>query len=249
MSLLQLSQSWFKLLQFFQIFITYANLKKTLPICPDVSNCSQVLMKLFQVPKCLALLEFAQIFLIVCKFNRSARILPNWNEVVWSSPKMNKANRSHPKLNEDVPLCPNLMELLPFGQTWFSLLEFTQICSNLWKHFQLHPNLNEAFLYCLNFIAIIKNLPKWFWCYPNLNKALVVHADISKCTKISIEQNHLEINQFKNSIFTKQKSLSKFHIAQLWTRLFEVAQNWMKLLQIAKLWFDWWISPNCFQFI
>jgi len=52
-----------------------------------------------------------------------------------------------------------LMELLPFGQSWFSLLEFTQICSNLWKHFQLHPNLNEAFLYCLNFMQLSKIYP------------------------------------------------------------------------------------------
>ena len=56
------------------------------------------------------------------------------------------------------------------------------------------------------------------------DKALV-HPDISKCTKISMEL---------------------FYTAQLCTILFEVAHNWMRLLQLAKIWFDWWTLPNTF---
>jgi len=45
--LFQLAQFWFGRLRFAQIFIIYANLNDTLPIWPDVSNCTQAWMKLF----------------------------------------------------------------------------------------------------------------------------------------------------------------------------------------------------------
>jgi len=39
------------MLQFTQIFMTYANLKEPLLLYPDLSNSTQVLTKLFQLPK------------------------------------------------------------------------------------------------------------------------------------------------------------------------------------------------------
>jgi len=60
------------------------NLNETLPICPDCSNCTQVLMKLFQLTKydqsCWNF-EFAQMFPIFCKFKRNVCILP---KLEWS---------------------------------------------------------------------------------------------------------------------------------------------------------------------
>jgi len=41
MKLFELVQFSFGLLQFAQIFIMYAILNDTLPICPDGSNCTQ----------------------------------------------------------------------------------------------------------------------------------------------------------------------------------------------------------------
>jgi len=65
----QLTQIRFGLLQFTQMFITYANLNEPLLLHPDLSNSTQVRVKLFQLPKFdLKLLEFAQMLLIVSKF-------------------------------------------------------------------------------------------------------------------------------------------------------------------------------------
>jgi len=133
----------------------------------------------------LGVLKFAQMFLILSKFKWSSCILPKWKQSCLKFPKMNKAVWSYPKLNETFHLLQIWVELLRLARV--------EVCWNLPKLFQFM----EAFLtstkiewscpILLKFHWVRWNLPKSLLFHSNLIKALIVHPDISNCTKISIE--------------------------------------------------------------
>jgi len=106
-------------------YISYANLKETLQICPDGSNCTQVWIKLFQLPKydccCWNLPQRLKLYV---NLNKDPVYYPDWNEAVWSFQNWMKLFDVTQNWTKMFHWAHIWMELLPFGQSWLSLLEF-----------------------------------------------------------------------------------------------------------------------------
>jgi len=123
-------------LQFAQIFVIYANLNDTFPICPDFSNCTQVWMKLFHLPKH----EFAQIFLSVCNFKWSGCILfkLDWRclnvpKIEWRFSTWPEAEWNYCCLVRVDLVWWNLPKFFQFMETFLTSTKFEWSCPNLLK--------------------------------------------------------------------------------------------------------------------
>jgi len=156
----QLTQMWFGLLQFIQIFMTYANLNAPLLLPPDLSNSrlSQVWMKLFQLPK----------------FDRGCWNLPKCFWLYPISMKRLFITQIGMTLFE---VAQNLIKLFEVIQFWIEQLLFAKfdlVCSNLPKFFQFMEIFLISHKFELSCSNLLKfdwgfwNLPKWFWFYLNL---------------------------------------------------------------------------------
>jgi len=128
MRLFQLTQIRFGQLQFTQMFITYANLNEPRLPYPDISNSTQVWIKLFQLSKFdWGSWNLPKYFWLYPNFNGAFVCYPigmKLFEIAQNWIKLFEVSQTGMKLFHLVQI---RMELMPFAESWFSVLEFTQI--------------------------------------------------------------------------------------------------------------------------
>jgi len=138
MNLFQLVQFWFGLLLFAQIFIIYANLNDTFPICP---NCTEVWMKLFQLPiydqdlefcpngsKCMQFFKWRGCILFKLEWSCLKLSKIEWRCSTWS-----KVEWSYCCLARVDLVCWNLPRFFQFMETFLTSPKFEWSCPNLLK--------------------------------------------------------------------------------------------------------------------
>jgi len=138
MRLFQSAQIWFGLLEFTEMFMIHANLNGPLLICPDVSNCTQVWMELFQLPKldwgCLGIYPNVSNctikHLYIPRFQWSCLKLP---QLEWSCSTWPKFERSCCHLLKVGLVCWNLPKIFQVMEIFLISPKFEWSCFNLLK--------------------------------------------------------------------------------------------------------------------
>jgi len=145
-TVLLFDQCWFSLLEFTQIFPIYGN----------ISNFTQVWMKLCQ---------FSQTSLRLLKFTQMILIFPNLSEALIVNPDISKCTKISKELFHIAQLWTRCLKLPTIESSCCKLPKFDLTdgihanVSNLSKRFYFHPNLNEAFLICPDFIEAVGPYP------------------------------------------------------------------------------------------
>ena len=163
MRLFQLAQIWFGLLQFTQMYTIYANLNEPLELYPDLSNSTQVGMKLFQLSK---------LYWVCWNYSNVSNSVQMWMCITQTGMKL-------------FHFAQIWMELLLFAEILFSVLEFTKLFQFI-EMFLISCKLEWSCSNLLKFDWGCWNLPKLFQFYLSLIKALIVHLDVSNCIRISM---------------------------------------------------------------
>ena len=174
MRLFQVTEIWFGLLQFTQMFSTYANLNETLldhftqifsivayPNLNKTVSITRIRLKPLELPKCSDCIQISMKLLYVTRLDLSClKLSKNWI-------KLFAVTQLGLKLFH---LAQIWMELLPVAESWFSVIEFAKLFQFM-EIFLISQKLEWSCSNLLKFDWGCWNLPKCFYFDLNLLKS------------------------------------------------------------------------------